>query len=440
MDVSEKQLFRKGAFGKRLAQARTRLQFSQEALAEAVGTTARSISRWEHDLAIPQQYYRERLCDVLQITSEALFGANEEKRQIGTQPVFLWHIPYTRNPYFTGREAVLNQLHEGLHTEHRATLTQPQILTGLGGIGKTQTALEYVHRFRNDYQAVLWVGAETFETLTSDYLALAQLFQLPEKENTDQIILREAIKRWFQTHSNWLLVFDNVEDLALLQTMIPDTDEGHILITTRSQIIGTLGVHMDLPKMDQAEGMLFLLRRAKLLPLNAPLETASAFVQAQAASVVDLLDGLPLALDQAGAYVEETRCTLSAYLERYTTQQKALLSNRGVMSSYHPTSVATTFSLAFQHVERISPAAADLLRVCAFLHAEAIPEELFIQAGEVLSPTLRSLSTPLSLDAAVRELRHFSLLHREPEMRMLSIHRLLQVIILDEMDEAEQKS
>lgn len=440
MGISRNPAVRRMVFGEQLARARIDLKLSQEALAEAVGTTARSISRWERNQTVPQQYYLERLCKVLQTTPEALFGARsgETPREAETAP--LWYVPYARNPYFTGRKAFLHQLYKQLHTEHHIALTQRHVVSGLGGIGKTQTALEYIYLFRREYRSIFWINAETSEMLMADYLALAHLLQLPEKSSSDQNILREAVKRWFQTSNDWLLVFDNVENLELLQLVLPDTSQGHVLITTRSQMIGTLGVAINLPNIAPDEGALFLLRRAKLLPLEAPLQSASASMRSQAENLVDFLDNLPLALDQAGAYIEETGCTLAEYLTRYTVHRKALLGYRGAVSSYHPASVLTTFSLAFQQVEQASPAAADLLRVCAFLRAETIPEEFFVQAQTALGLHLGSLATdPLALDAAIRELRRFSLIRREVATRTFGIHRLLQAIILDTMDETEQR-
>lgn len=437
---SEKRPFHTVTFGKRLAQARTSLHLSQETLAEAVGTTSRSIIRWEQGQAFPQQYYRERLYEALQITPEKLFGTSHEEQPSISPSAPLWYVPYTRNPYFTGREGILNDLYEKLHTGLRVSLTQPRVVSGMGGIGKTQTALEYAYRFRSSYQTVVWIGAETPETLFSDYLALAHLFDLSEKERSTPVVVREAVKRWFQNHNGWLLVFDNVENLELLNAMLPDTRQGHILITTRSQIIGTLGSPIDVQKMDQDEGTLFLLRRAKLLPLGKPLEEASPSLLSQANALVTLLDGLPLALDQAGAYIEETACNISDYIERYETRQHVLLNNRGTLSSHHPASVTATFSLSLQQVEQASPAAMDLLRLCSFLHSEAIPEEFIIQTGNCFGPLLQALSADLLLlDAAIKELRRFSLIHREAETRTLSIHRLLQEIIRDKMDGAEHK-
>ena len=105
---------------------------------------------------------------------------------MGTKGVRFWNVPYRRNPYFTGREDLLTHLHEFLHSGKVTALSQPQAISGLGGIGKTQTAVEYAYRSRADYQAVLWASAATRETLISDFVALAALLQLPERDVADQ--------------------------------------------------------------------------------------------------------------------------------------------------------------------------------------------------------------------------------------------------------------
>ncbi|HEU5374255.1 MAG TPA: helix-turn-helix transcriptional regulator, partial [Ktedonobacteraceae bacterium] len=344
MKFSNGLAIRRMMFGERLAKARTDSKLSQEQLAEAVGTTARSIRRWERNTTIPQLYYLERLCQVLQTTPDVLFGSSTEELQETVSPPSFWHVPYTRNPYFTGRAYHLYQLHARYHIAS----PRAQIVTGPGVIGKTQVAIEYIFRFSHQYQSVFWINGGTLEELTSNYLALADLLQLSCESTSNRAFVREAVIRWFQTHDDWLLVFDNVKDLEMLQTMLPDPRSGHVLITTPSQIIGTLGVHMNLDAMDQAEGALFLLRRAKLLSLDDPLNAAPVSLQGKAEAIVNLLEGFPLALDQAGAYIEETGCSLAEYLERYNERRQVLLNQRGVISNHHPESVALTFSLAFQ--------------------------------------------------------------------------------------------
>ena len=118
----------------------------------------------------------------------------------------LWNIPYLRNPYFTGREEVLLQLHRTLHAENRVTLSHPQGISGLGGIGKTQTALEYAYRYQSEYAAVLWVRADSLSSLTSSMVELAHVLQLPERNGKDQGIIVQAVLLWLRAHPDWLLI------------------------------------------------------------------------------------------------------------------------------------------------------------------------------------------------------------------------------------------
>ena len=133
----------------------------------------------------------------------------------GSLPTPFWNVPFRRNPFFTGRENLLQQLHDNLTTSKTAALTQAQAISGLGGIGKTQTAIEYAYRYREMYQAVLWVRAATKETLISDFVLLAGVLHLPEKDEQDQNIVVTAVMRWMATHEQWLLILDNADDLHL---------------------------------------------------------------------------------------------------------------------------------------------------------------------------------------------------------------------------------
>src|SRR5262249_51319575 len=151
---------------------------------------------------------------------------------------------------------------------------------------------------------------------------------------------------------------------------------------TRHQTLGTLAEMLDVPPLSQDEGMHLLLQRARRL--GKPLTSAEAEA---AVAVGQLLTELPLGLDQAGAYIDEAHCSIAAYLLRYQQQRKFVLARRGMHGGAHPDSVATTLLLSVAHIEREHPAAADLLRFCVFLHAEAIPEEMLIAAMADLAAT-----------------------------------------------------
>jgi hypothetical protein len=217
-----------------------------------------------------------------------------------------WTVPFRRNPFFTGREPVITRVHELLHAGTAAALAQPPALSGLGGIGKTQTAVEYAYRFRDDYQFVLWVQANSQETLLADFVALAKQLNLPEQDEQEQQVVVYAMKQWLETHRRWLLIFDNADDLAMVQDYLPQGNQGHILLTTRAQAMAGLARKVELETMESEEGVMLLLQRAGLLARDDTLQSVSTADRAQARDIVQAMGGLPLALDQAGAYLEET--------------------------------------------------------------------------------------------------------------------------------------
>jgi tetratricopeptide (TPR) repeat protein len=351
----------------------------------------------------------------------------------------LWNVPYPRNPLFTGREDLLARLTQVLQPGQATALSQAHAISGLGGIGKTQLAIEYAYQHRQDYRAVLWVRADTRENLVADFVAIAGKLQLPEQDARDVQQAVSAVQAWLHTQSGWLLILDNADDLAIAAEVLPPFYGGQVLLTTRAQAMGRLAQRIEVDTMSQEVGALFLLRRAGLLAPDAQLEQASVQEREQAGELVRKLDELPLALDQAGAYMEEIPCGLAEYLRLYRTQRPALLGRRGGLVQDHPESVAATFSLSFAAVEQANPAAADLLRVCAFLHPDVIPEELLRAGLAKLEPPLQVLGTDeLAFHGAVRTLGAYSLLRRDRASQMLSIHRLVQAVLIDILTEDAQ--
>ena len=190
---------------------------------------------------------------------------------MGTSQVSVWNVPFRRNPFFTGREGVFTQIHTLLHAGKSAALSQPPAISGLGGIGKTQTAVEYAYRYRDAYQCVLWVQANTSETLLSNFVALAGLLKLAEQDAQEQQLVVQALKQWFETHSGWLLIFDNADDLSTIQGYLPQGNMGHILLTTRAQAMAGLARKIELDTLGPEEGAVLLLRRAGLIAPDATL-------------------------------------------------------------------------------------------------------------------------------------------------------------------------
>ena len=351
----------------------------------------------------------------------------------GTSPLY-WHVP-DHNPLFTGREDLLNLLHDRLITTKSTALTQPQAIHGLGGVGKTQIAIEYTHIYRENYRAIFWVRAATRETLTLDFVEIAQELHLPLQDEQDQSLIIEAVKTWFTMQTNWLLVFDNADDVSMIHDFLPSRRTGHIILTTRDNASGEIAQGIEVDMISKDEGVLLLLRCAKILSPEASLTLATDEQRKEAEMLVEELGKLPLALAQAGAYIEETKSSISKYLKYYRTRRKELLQRRGKHIFNHPESVATTWSLSFTVVEQANVAAADILRLCAFLDSDAIPEAIFLQKNLVLTSALQSLvGDGFLLDQAIEELLRFSLVRRSIRTEQISLHRLVQAVIKDEMD------
>jgi tetratricopeptide (TPR) repeat protein/nucleoside phosphorylase len=352
----------------------------------------------------------------------------------------VWNIPYPHNLFFTGRDELLTRLSTAFAAGRATALSQSQALSGLGGIGKTQIAIEYAYQHRQDYQTVLWTLADTRESLVSGFVAIAELLNLPEKDEQDQTIVIKAVVRWLENHRKWLLILDNADDLAMVQEFLPSVFNGHILLTTRVQAVSGLASRIEVGTMPRDVGALFLLRRASLIAPDAPLEKATPSDIATAREICEELGGLPLALDQAGAYIEETRCSLSDYQSLHRTRRAEMLNKRGGLVVHYPKSVATTWSLSFEQVEQKHPAAANLLRFCAFLHPDAIPEEILTAGAKHLGLLLQPIaSDPLSLNEAIAVLGAYSLISRDATARTLCMHRLVQAVLKDAMDEATQQ-
>ena len=349
---------------------------------------------------------------------------------VGTLPA-LANVPYQRPVFFTGRQNILHRLHT-LFESGKSVIG----LNGLGGIGKTLTAIEYAYQYSAEYQAVFWVTAD--ERLTSDLVALATKLELPEKDATEQSVAVNAVKRWLEHNTKWLLILDNVEDLAVVRQFVSLTSRGHILFTTLAQVLGSIAYSVEIEKMTVDEGAHFLLHRVGILRPDqdhAALHTHLA----QAKAIVKAVDGLPLALEQAGAYINENSCDLTEYLALYEKQHKTLLDYRSELETEQKT-VMTTWSLSFESVEKADTVASALLEFCAFLHPDSISKDVVIACASQLGSVLASnVMDTDKLNGAIRLLRRYSLLRSTPDLTILTIHRLVQTVLKDRMDQEIQR-
>ena len=363
-----------------------------------------------------------------------------ENSQPGDTQEFIENVPYKRNTFFTGREPLLRQLHEMLHRKGSSALSQPQALSGLGGIGKTQTALEYSYRYRHEYHAIFWIRAESEAALNTSYAEIAKRLALPEQEAPDPDKLIQAVKHWVEQHEQWLLIFDNADTPASLKRYVPRnaTGKGHLLLTSRAQVFDMLGIArpMEVQEMQPEEAVAFLLKRTGRDEPESQERTAGEQLAKE-------LGYLPLALEQSSAYILEKHARFQDYLASYRKQRLALLNKAQPKATDYPESVATTWAINFREVEK-EPAAADVLRLSAFLGPDHIPLELLTQGASHLGPVLsevlaRAADDPLVLDETLEPLTRYSLIHRDVDAQTYSMHRLVQEVVKDKMDAATRQ-
>ena len=341
----------------------------------------------------------------------------------------IFNFPFPRNKYFIGRDDILNRLHSGF-TGGKFV----QALTGFGGVGKTQMAIEYAYRHRQDYRAVLWCNAHSRESLISDFAALAGLLDLPKKDTEDQAAVASAVRHWLESVGEWLLILNDADDLVMARDFIPAGEAGHVLITTRAQTTRPIAEPQPVEGLPPSEGALFLLRRLEKMKEEEPLDLAPEILQEQAKALSKALGGLPLTLDLAAAFIKTKSSTLEEYQAVYQNELKALLKLRSRLAEDYP-SVTAVFSLAFTKMAEANPIAANLLNACAFLEANSIPEEIFSEGAREFGETLISIAeNPLTLSDALEMAGRYSLLWRHPEARMVSLHPLVQAVLRDEMD------
>ncbi len=349
-----------------------------------------------------------------------------------------WNVPYPRNPHFTGREDLLARLHEYFCSDGATALSQA--ISGLGGVGKTQLAVEYAYRYRSEYRYVLWARSESREDLMSAYVSLARLLGLPQNNEKDQQVIVDAVKRWLENHSDWLLIFDNADEPGVLLPFIPAALQGHCLYTTRASTLGNLASTILVESCTNEQGALLLLRRAGLRGTADSLDHALKEDRELAIQISRELGGLPLALDQAGAYIEEAQISLVDYLRLYQQRHAELLDERGGFAVNHPEPVTTTWSLSFERMAARNPAAVELLRFLAFLAPDDIPEEIITGGSEHLGETLVTVaSDAYLLDKAVKALLAYSLVKRDRGQKTLTVHRLVQGVLRDAISARERR-
>ena len=395
----------------RVGETRLEQPFSERTV---VDLTRRDASQATEEL-LKALGYPPRLADAIAGPTAA------EPRYPRTIPP-VWRVP-TRNASFTGRNEVLEKLHDQLIGKSTAVVL-PVALHGQGGVGKTQVAQEYAHRFMADYDLVWWVPSEQRDLINPSLAELAPHLGVRPADSTAETAeaVREALRRG-RPYDRWLLIFDNVDEPGELEDFFPG-GPGHVIVTSRNPAWSELAEPVAIDVFSRAESLDYLQRRVRSLSVE------------DATLVARELGDLPLAIEQAGAWLAATGMAAAEYVTQIRERFAATMELS--QPTNYPTSVAVTYQLSFERLKSQSPAAARLLELCACFAPDPISLTLLSSDEMIKSLTpydrrLRAARTVLGL--LITDITRFSLakVDREMTSNSIQVHRLVQAAIRDQM-------
>ena len=322
-------------------------------------------------------------------------------------------VPPDPTPHFVGRAAELAEVGRALREHRQLTIH------GLGGVGKSQLAARFLKRHRQRYpDGTFWLRADEASNFVDDMASLAWHLGLPERWEPNLEHQLHAVLRWLRQFRRWIVVVDDLDASgeATAQRWLPPGMPGHVLTTSRAAV-GP--VRLALGPLPADVATTFVIQRTGQADLEA------------ARSIVDALCGLPLAIEQAASYIEASSRDMASYVELLRTRLLQLMEEG--RSETYPWTVATTWRLSFERVECEHAAAADLLKLCAFLAPEDVPLGILREAADQLPERLsRAVSDDIELDRTVAALRRYSFVNRHGDV--LSVHRLVQVVVRASLD------
>jgi tetratricopeptide (TPR) repeat protein len=353
-------------------------------------------------------------------------AAAEPERFPGSGPV-VTNLP-ARNPTFSGRGDLLEGLHASLRAGSAAAVVPTGAVHGLGGVGKTELALEFAHRFRSDNDVVWLVPAELPTSATA---ALAELAgRLGVGKVADQSAMVAGLFDLLRQRDRWLLVYDNAERPDRLVGLLPPGGGGHILVTSRWSAWGGRASPLRLGVLARDESVAFLAERTGFDD------------QAGLHRLAELLGDLPLALEEAAAFLEEAGAGLDEYLGLVRDRARELFGLDQALEDEDEhrdrRRVATVWSVSLDRVREEAPAAEALLSLCAFLAPE-IPRGLPREQPQVLPDELaRVVSDPLAYNRMLALVGRYSLATVDPTT--LGLHRLVQAVIQVRLGEQGERT
>lgn len=357
------------------------------------------------------------MADPVAISSDYSASVHSYHERRPEDPPPVWGNVPPRNPNFTGREELLEQLGKRL-TAGGTTAVLPSALHGMGGIGKTQIATEYIYRHLQDYDVIWWIEAARQTQIRASLTELARQLGLAgaTDANTAVRAVREAL-RTGRPYRRWLLVFDAADSPTEVRQFFPTNGPGEVLITSRNPDWAGVARPLELAVFKREESIELLRKR------GPEIQTADAD------QLADKLGDLPLAIEQAAAWRAVTGMPVREYMRLFEESVAEILDTSGPPD--YDVSVAAAWNVSFDELKTRNPAANQILHICAYFSPEPISRDLFTGVSRVsISPELdEALRDPIKLARAIRDINRYSLAKIDHGNNTIQLHRLVQLVL-----------
>ena len=329
-----------------------------------------------------------------------------------TRQVFC--LPIARNISFSARDDIIQEIHRNVK---EATL--PIVLFGLPGVGKTQIAVEYAHRFSDGFDHVFWIDGSNDVSTRRSLLTIAEHLGI---DSRDAGKVKTLVKAWLSQNSGWLLLFDDIENFQAIEHFAA-AGSGHILATSRSPHWDQSALPIRIAEFKRSESVAFLKKTIK----GDETSSTEPFEK-----LAQALGDLPLALAQASAYINENEVALSEYVSLFKTHRKRIWESDKEFErpSNYPFTIATTIQMALAKIG--IPSSLDLLSILAYLAPTQIPRIVPAIAMQITENAEEKDSLLVANDA-IAALRRYSLV--DADRAMLRVHGLVQVVVRDQKEQ-----
>lgn len=360
-----------------------------------------------------------------QMTTPELSHSEESGRSLARQPQ-IWGAVPLRNPDFVGREELLEQLRiRLLEPSDKATAVLPEALHGMGGVGKSQTVVEYIYRHASEYDIVWWIPSEHPTTVRSSFVDLAKRLGI-KASSADTAVpavletLRSGVK-----NRRWILVFDNAEHPNVVRDFLP-TGMGHVVVTSRNAEWAGVARTVEVDLFTRGESKELLRRRG------------GGYISDEDANILaEALGDLPLAVEQAASWRAQTGMQVAEYVDLLEKNSAELL-KAGAPSEYE-LPVAAAWNVPLNRLKSDRRGALELLQVCAFFSPEPISRSLFtgVRGAPVPDALAEAFGDPIKLNQAIREINRYSLAKIDHSRNTIQLHRLVQAVLRDQLDHSQ---